>query len=46
MPTPSSVRRMNHFISAPTKCVPLGAESIRVLTPRLTIRPELSQKSP
>ena len=24
---------MNHFMEAPTKCVPLGAESIRLLTP-------------
>jgi hypothetical protein len=30
---------MNHFIGAPTKRVPLGAESIRALIPLRTVRP-------
>jgi hypothetical protein len=37
---------MNHFIGAPAKRVPLGAESIRLLTPARTIRPDASTKFP
>jgi hypothetical protein len=45
MPTPP-VMRQNHFIGAPLKCVPLGAESIIELIPDRTMRPLLSTKLP